>query len=78
MEKVLCYSCNKTKASLSLKRSTLLPINLLLCETCILNKLEPRWVVILTGRQYGHDTVKDYISKKRYHGEDIKASELLV
>jgi hypothetical protein len=49
-----------------------------LCETCISNKLEPRWVVILSGRQYGHDIVKDYISKKRYHGEDIKASELLV
>jgi hypothetical protein len=78
MEKVLCYCCNKSKANLVLKRSALLPINLLMCETCLSNKLEPRWTVILSGRQYGHEIVKDYITKKRYAGEEIKASELLV
>lgn len=78
MTKVLCYCCNKTKASLNVKRSALLPINLLMCETCINNKYEPRWVVILSGRQYGHEVVKDYVAKKRYPGEEIKASELLV
>jgi hypothetical protein len=78
MEKVLCYCCNKSKANLNLKRSSLLPINLLMCDTCISSKFEPRWTIILSGRQYGHETVKDYISKKKYVGEDIKASELLV
>jgi hypothetical protein len=78
MEKVLCYSCNKSKAALTLKKSSLMPINLLLCETCITAKVEPRWVVILSGRQYGHEYVKDYVFKKRYIGEEIKASELLV
>jgi hypothetical protein len=56
----------------------LLAINLLMCETCISSKFEPRWTIILCGRQHGHETVKDYIAKKRYVGEDIKAAELLV
>jgi NMD protein affecting ribosome stability and mRNA decay len=78
MEKILCYSCNKNKNKLNLKRSSLLPINLLVCETCIALKLEPRWVVILSGRQMGSEYVREFIVKKRYVGNEISASELLV
>jgi NMD protein affecting ribosome stability and mRNA decay len=78
MEKVLCYSCNKNKHKLNLKRSNLFPINLLMCETCISSKYEPRWAVILSGRQNGSDSVREYILKKRYVGEEISASELFV
>jgi hypothetical protein len=78
MEKILCYSCNKNKNKLNLRRSTLLPINLLVCETCIASRLEPRWVVILSGRQMGSEYVREFIVKKRYIGNDISASELLV
>ena len=78
MEKILCYSCNKSKHKLNAKKSALLPINLLMCETCISSKLEPRWVVILAGRSNGPDHVRDYVLKKRYVGNDISASELLV
>jgi NMD protein affecting ribosome stability and mRNA decay len=78
MEKILCYSCNKTKNKLSAKKSSLLPINLLMCETCISSRFEPRWVIILAGRQYGPELVKDYVLKKKYIGKDISASELLV
>jgi NMD protein affecting ribosome stability and mRNA decay len=78
MEKILCYSCNKNKNKLNLKRSSLLPINLLVCETCIASKLEPRWVVILSGRQMGSEYVREFIVKKRYVGNEISASELLV
>lgn len=77
-EKILCYSCNKTKNKLNLKRSSLLPINLFMCQTCIDEKMEPRWVVVISGRQNGHETVKDFIQKKRYIGVEITASELLV
>lgn len=77
-EKVLCYCCNKTKNQLSAKKSTLLNINLLLCQACIDNRLEPRWVVILSGRQNGHEFVKEHVSKKRYPGDEILASELLI
>ncbi len=77
-EKILCYSCNKTKNKLSVKRSTLIPINLLMCETCISSKFEPRWVIILAARQSSPDIVRELIVKKRYLGKDIAASELLV
>jgi hypothetical protein len=78
MEKILCYSCNKSKNKLEAKKSALLPINLLICETCISGKLEPRWVIILSGRSNGSDHVKEYIVKRRYIGNEITASELLV
>jgi hypothetical protein len=78
MEKTLCYSCNKSKNKLNLRKSTLMPINLLLCETCISDKLEPRWLIIITGRQLGSEFVRDYILKKRYLGDEISASELLI
>lgn len=78
MDKVLCYSCNKTKNKLSVKKSSLFQINLLMCETCVSSKFEPRWAIILAGRQFGSDAVRDFILKKRYVGDEISASELLV
>jgi hypothetical protein len=78
MDKVLCYSCNKTKNKLSLKKSALLPINLLMCESCTVSKFEPRWLVILAGRHQGSELVRDFILKKRYVGLEITASELLI
>ena len=78
MEKILCYCCNKSKNKLSVKKSSLLPINLFMCETCIASKFEPRWVIILSGRQLGPEAVKEFIVKKRYIGADIAASELFV
>jgi hypothetical protein len=78
MEKILCYSCNKTKNKLNVRRSVLLPINLLMCETCITAKFEPRWVIILAGRQQGIDIVRDFVLKKRYVGLDIPAAELML
>ena len=78
MEKILCYCCNKTKNQLSVKRSSLLPISLLMCETCITSKFEPRWVVILAGRQNGFEVVREFVIKKSYSGNEISASELLI
>jgi NMD protein affecting ribosome stability and mRNA decay len=78
MEKILCYSCNKSKNKLDVKRSSLLPINLLVCESCSSTKLEPRWVIILAGRSNGADYVKEFIIKRRYLGNEITASELLI
>ena len=78
MEKILCYSCNKNKNKLNLRKSVLLPINLLICETCIVSKFEPRWVIILSGRQFGSEYVREHIVKKKYVGTEISASELLV
>ena len=78
MDKVLCYSCNKTKNKLTMKKSTIISINLLLCESCISSKFEPRWLIILAGRQQGSELVREFVLKKRYVGNEITASELLI
>jgi hypothetical protein len=49
-----------------------------MCESCKSEKFEPRWVVIIAGRQNGSESVKDFIAKKRYLGNEISASELLI
>ena len=49
-----------------------------MCEACVASKLEPRWAIILCGRQNGSDSVKELILKRKYIGNDITASELLV
>jgi len=77
-EKILCYSCSKNKNKLHVRKSAVLAINLMLCETCINNKFEPRWAIILAGRSSGSDSVREFILKKRYLGNEISASELLV
>jgi hypothetical protein len=78
MEKILCYSCNKSKNKLNVKKSAVLDINLFMCETCIDAKFEPRWAVVISGRQNGAEYVRDIILKKRYLGTEITAEELLV
>lgn len=76
---MLCNSCNKQKAHLNKRQSTIMPgITLYLCDTCIEAKYEPRWVIILAGRQGGPAKVRDFIVKQRYHGEPIIAAELIV
>jgi hypothetical protein len=49
-----------------------------MCETCILSKFEPRWVIILSGRQNGSESVREFVLKRRYVGIEISASELLL
>ena len=78
MEKILCYSCNKSKNKLDVKKSSLLPINLFICETCSSSKFEPRWVIILSGRANGPEYVKEHITKRGYVGNEISAADLLL
>lgn len=78
-EDMICYSCSKPKANLTLRKSTLLPgINLLLCQTCMDNKFEPRWIIILSARKNNPEYVRDFIVKRRYIGNEITATELIV
>jgi hypothetical protein len=75
---MLCYSCGKQKNELQPKRSSIIAgINLFMCQTCIDSKFEPRWVIILCGRQNGAESVRDYIIKHRYVGKTIAAEELI-
>lgn len=75
---MLCYSCGKQKNDLISKKSSLLHgINLFMCQTCIENKFEPRWVIILAARSNSPAYVRDYIVKRRYIGNEISGSELI-
>ena len=77
---MICQSCGKNKNDLTTKKSSLLSgINLFMCATCIENKFEPRWVIILAARQNEDPSVvRDFIVKRRYIGRDISGSELIV
>lgn len=76
--RVKCYSCNKQKSELHPKKSEILDgVTSLMCQTCIDSRYEPRWIIVLAGRSKGADSVKDFVIKRRYVGNDILANELL-
>ena len=73
-----CYSCGKQKNELQPKKSDIMNgITVFMCQTCIEAKFEPRWVIVLAGRQKGAEYVRDYIIKRRYVGRIIDAEELI-
>lgn len=74
----VCASCRQPKFKLTPKKSRLKPdMVLLLCETCIKQKFEPRGLVLLIGREKGTAAVADWIRPKRYVGAPILAEDLL-
>jgi hypothetical protein len=76
---MLCYSCNKQKNQLSPVDSKIIKgSKLLMCATCIEGGFEPKWAIIMGGRQFGPEYVKEYILKRKYVGQEILANELIV
>lgn len=74
---IVCSSCDRQKFELKARKSKLLPgQSLYLCNECIAKRLEPRWVVIMAGRRYSPEYVKDYLHPKRYIGEEILLKEI--
>jgi len=75
---MLCFSCGKQKNELQPQKSDILSgVQLLMCQACIDEKYEPRWTVVMAGRQYGPEHVREYIVKRRYLGKTIMAEELI-
>ena len=74
----ICASCRNQKHHLTMRKSRLKPDTaLLLCDTCIKNRLEPRWIVMMIGRSEGFDAIKDYIRPQRYIGEPILLEDMV-
>lgn len=74
-----CQSCGKQKDRVSGSRSALIPdMNVIMCDVCRSKGYEPRHIVILAALG-GHNEkiTKRYIAEKRYHGEEIRATEIL-
>lgn len=77
-ERVRCSVCSAQRETLHPKKSKLLKTQtLFLCNDCIKQNREPRWLIILVGRTKGPASVLDYVKHHRYHGEPILAKELL-
>lgn len=77
MDSMTCSSCGKNKHELRGRKSALWPMmNLILCTACWDGKIEPRFVVVLYGRQHGIASVSDYIRNHKYSGAEILAREL--
>jgi hypothetical protein len=75
---MLCSSCNKQKADLHPRKSRLITsMTLFLCGECTKANMEPRFVIVLHGRQHGPMSVADYITRRRYVGDEILAKEVL-
>ena len=75
---MICYACGKQKNELQPKQSDILKgVQLFMCQICIDSKHEPRWVIILAGRQNGPESVRNYVIKRLYSGKPISAEELI-
>lgn len=75
---LLCQSCGEQKMSLRKVKSSLInAVELIMCATCISNKYEPRFIVILAARTFGVKDVKKFIVERRYLGDEIPASDIL-
>lgn len=76
---LVCQSCGAQKMSLrKIKSSLITTMELIMCNTCVANKYEPRFIVILAARTIGiGDGVRKIISDRRYIGEEIPASDIL-
>ena len=73
-----CNSCDRPKNELHPRKSILIKgITLYLCQNCIDAKYEPRWVIILSARQNGIASVREYIVKNRYVGDPIRAEDIV-
>ena len=78
MNTTTCQCCNMARAELRAYKSKLINMKLVMCNTCIDAKFEPRFVIILTARRHGIDAVKDYINKHKYVGAPIYATDIVV
>ena len=80
MSSLVCQSCGKhPRTELVAHKSKLIAnFTLLMCQACIDAKYEPRFLVILFARKNGFESVRDYIKKHKYFGDEIKASDVIV
>lgn len=72
-----CAVCQKNKFQLRSKKSKLNGQTMLVCNTCVENKYEPRWLIIIIAQDEGVEAVQDYILRRRYVGNEIQAADLI-
>lgn len=74
---MICNVCGKQKANAKERRSSLIQMTYWSCGDCFSKNYEPRHYVILAGRARGPAFVADFITKRRYVGDEILATEII-
>lgn len=79
MRVFLCQSCDKPKAALKSVKSTVIDgVDVIMCQTCIENKYEPRFMIVLSVQTVGMtDKAKKLILERKYVGKFIEAAEIV-
>lgn len=72
-----CASCRKLKHQLRVRKSKLSGQKMFVCNECFDKKYEPRWLIIITGKD-DKDAVAEFLIKRLYVGPEITAIDLLV
>lgn len=71
-----CQCCNKQKSRVTAVDSGLVRGNrLLLCTDCRREGHEPRYFIIIAARS--GKTIRDYVVRSRYCGEELSANEVI-
>jgi len=72
-----CSVCNGIKNTLTLSPSQIMPkMNLYLCNTCLAQGYEPRYLVVLAARSFGADYVKKFLDGNLYVGKPVTSKDL--
>lgn len=53
-------------------------VDLILCNECLEEKREPRWIIILAGRGGKIQEIRPFLKNHRYLGETITAADIHV
>lgn len=73
-----CDCCQNSKNELFPRKSFVLPgTTYKMCRSCIESRYEPRYAIIVAGRSYGHERVKNIILQRRYLGKEISYEEII-
>jgi len=74
----LCSCCNHQRAELSPVESNLFnQQTLLMCNTCIDARHQPRWLIIIAARSTGmNNKITRLIRDQKYCGKEITGKEL--
>lgn len=72
-----CAVCQKNKYQLRNRKSKLNGQMMFVCNDCFENKLEPRWLVIITAQMDGVQAVQDFLLNHKYVGPEIPAADLV-
>lgn len=76
-DRLSCQVCDKPKLELHRVNSKIVADwSLNICKTCMDNRFEPRFLIILAARRFGAELVKKYIQKQLYVGAPILAAEI--